>query len=165
MKQLISNTAFGHYLRKLNYGNYIALRMNYDDFLSQVLELWMFVPCELIDGIWTVLNDTYSVKPDRSDYFNDEGGNPELYQYNVHNWLKYNNAKDRVLFEGWKLMQHEDGSIVIFDKDSNIIEFSKTGIWIFDEYISESIDNLCFYSEKENIQFQLTPTAQKQIGL
>lgn len=151
MKNLISNTAFGHYLRKLNYGNYIALRMNYDDFLSQVLELWMFVPCELIDGIWTVLSDTYASMPNRNDYFNDEGGNPELYQFNIENWRKYRKAKERVLFEEFSIepefknlvMHNSEWGLTINNMNSFTVEF---------------------YANN-NYAILLTKTAQKQIGL
>jgi len=47
MKKLISNTVFGEYLNTKNIPDYEYryCRFQYDQFLLQPLELWMFVPC------------------------------------------------------------------------------------------------------------------------
>lgn len=53
----------------------------YSKFLKQPLELWMFVPCELVDGVWEVLEEPDCNLDIRMD---------EL--------KKYRQAKERCLF-------------------------------------------------------------------
>lgn len=120
---------------------------NYANFLIQPLTLGMFVPCDL-DG--DILNE-----PLKRDYNN----------VNINNsyYKEYQEAKKRVLFESWAIMQRIGDSIVVFNENSDIIEFINDKIWVFDEYKASNISELGFYSEKENIPFLLTPTAQKQL--
>jgi len=54
--------------------------------LSQKLELWMFVPCKKVNGVWVVLEEP----------FND-GQNDNYYSSALQ---EYQEAKDRVLFDG-----------------------------------------------------------------
>lgn len=53
---------------------------SYANFLKQPLELWMFVPCKLVDGVWVVLEEK---KPFQDNYF------------------EFQQAKERCLFEGF----------------------------------------------------------------
>lgn len=71
--------------------------MEYLLFLQQKPELWMFVPAIKKDGAWVVLE-----KPDSNDdYYRDANG----IAYNFHEDMKqYQEALDRVLFDGWGLM-------------------------------------------------------------
>jgi hypothetical protein len=83
--------------------------MNYANFLSQPLELWMFVPCE--EG--NVLED--------SDVF-------------LGKHLLYETAKQRCLFEGWTL--NKDKQPVIVKKPYSDMELplyfrSDGGTWIY----------------------------------
>jgi len=128
---------------------------NHANFLSQKLELWMFVPCKLVEGVWVVLEFPILKGIPRNASFNAKYQNDRQ---------EYQEAKDRVLFEGWVIMQRVGDSIVIFNDKSDIIEFINDKIWIFDEYQGNIINELCFCSEKENIPFLLTPNAQKQIS-
>ena len=61
--------------------------VKYGLFLKQKLELWMFAPCKLVEGVWVVLKE-----PLKRNYSN----------VNINNSYhkEYQEAKDRVLFEG-----------------------------------------------------------------
>lgn len=56
------------------------LNLNYANFLKQLLELWMFVPCRLVDGAWVPYKGT------------DPISNTDLF-------MEFDKAKERVLFE------------------------------------------------------------------
>lgn len=137
---------------------------NYANFLDQILNLGMFVPCDL-DG--NVLDSTYSTEPDRNDYFNDEGGNLELYHHNMKLWREYKEAKKRVLFEGLiveKDMHNKTKRTFCFIGNKRIfhvLEFHsgelKVGFDLFHDF--NTIENLT------KLAFELTPSAKKLIGL
>lgn len=111
---------------------YYPLTQNYAKFLKQPLELWMFIPC---DEEGNVLE-----KP-----------NPLV---DVNNRLKkqYQQAKDRVLFEGFTMF----GKDCIELKESN----GKSKVDIFIYQLKEM-------TAKELISYDitLTPTAINQLGL
>ena len=141
MKKLTSNTEFGFYLRtlELNPYKYSELRDNFDVFLSQILEIWMFIPCKLVNGIWVVLEppkrwNDYLEFPESFD------GNKEWYDF-----YEYEEAKERCLFEGFIL----DTFGYINHKESKISYDLKNNLIIEDIVQSEPI---------------LTLAAQKQIG-
>lgn len=73
---------------------------NYAKILKQVIEFWMFVPCDE-NGI--LLEEL--TKPDWSDYNDKEGGNTELYQFNLKAYKKFLVAKNKVMFKNFKLME------------------------------------------------------------
>lgn len=85
MKNLISNTAFGKLLltKHLSDKQVRDLRDNYDEFLSLILEIWMFVPCDE-DG-----NVLENPSNKHKSYF-------QLYL------KKFQKAKERCLFEGFR---------------------------------------------------------------
>ena len=63
---------------------------NYANFLKQQLAIWQFVPCELVDGVWVVLEEANSA---RIGYV--LGGWD--FKYDME---KYQQAKERCLFDG-----------------------------------------------------------------
>lgn len=128
-------------------------------FLKQKLELWMFVPCQLVDGVWVVFEKT----PEEFENFlrnsRDGGWWQEYYEYRD----EFQEAKKRCLFEGFNL-----------NIDNNLYETPfkdfYLGIYFGNQYIAlffndsevcklENIEDLVKYS------ITLTPTAKKQIGL
>lgn len=141
MKNLISNTSFGDYLRTKNLPDYEYrfLRDKFDDFLKQPLELWMFVPCKLVDGVWAVLEE-----PD-ADYY---------MKVTEKDLKEYQEAKDRVLFKGFEIdydrIVKNNEIRIQFNDYSTYLNNSKTVI--------STIEHLV----KHNLE--LTPTALKQIG-
>lgn len=123
--------------------------VKYGLFLSQKIELWMFIPCKLVDGVWVVLEEPkekhfYTPLPERN------GKKVWLKNRTKFELVKkeYQKEKDRVLFEGFvscitnrvQSVHHENCSVH------------------FQLLNEETIDSI----SKNNLE--LTPTAQKQIG-
>jgi hypothetical protein len=106
-------------------GSPINTNKKYANFLKQPLELWMFVPCD-DDG-----NVLEEIKPYQDNYF------------------KYQQAKERCLFDGFEFEKQ---------KDYYIITLNGNGLWVSWNK-SKKIENLIEFN------LQLTPTALKQIGL
>ncbi len=152
MTNLKSNTAFGDYLETLDISNsaYRMLRSNFDKFLKLKLELWQFIPCKLVYGVWFVLEE-----PDYTKYANY--ANSMRYREELK---EYQEAKYRVLFEGF-----------IFDAESNQLHNEEVGIHIFFNGLTVEIfsDPDTFYIETiEEItpyQLTLTASAKTKIGL
>jgi hypothetical protein len=150
MKNLLSNTAFGNLLRTYEQGFkirldylkwYEALRNNYDDFLKQPLELWMFVPCKLVDSVWVVLEVPKLV-------YEKEDDNSALQNHNAY-LEEFQQAKERCLFDG-----------CVYDDEMQAIRNEK-GIDLF--YLPKGELFTIEIMTKYNLQ--LTTTVKKQIGL
>lgn len=154
MKNLMSNTNYGKRLEtefclcNIDYKQYFILRNNYDNFLLQPLEIWMFVPCKLVDGVWVVLEEP---KEEMAIY---NTGHLETDCNNFANYFnEYQQAKSRCLFEGF-----ESEKIQTFHDNYYIVKINGNNVWItWNE--SKTIEDLVKYKPL------LTPTAQKQIGL
>jgi hypothetical protein len=116
------------------------------EFGRQKLELWMFVPCKLIDGVWIVFEMPKDIV-DSDGYVLDE-----------IEFKEYKEAKDRVLFDGFKPFYFISGTMYLQFKDGHLVGTNQHGIFkIAKEY---------FIVEDIIIKdIELTPTAQKQIGL
>lgn len=109
---------------------------NYAKFLKQPLELWMFVPCKLVDGVWVVLEEPYIYKITAKT-----GTSKEEIE-----WVK---AKERCLFKGFEIEKKADWHIVKLNDNPVWVSWNK----------SKTIEDLVTYEPL------LTATAQKQIGL
>lgn len=132
MRKLISNTAFGNSLRYRNVPDYEYryLRDEYDSFLLQKLEIWMFVPCKLVDGVWVVLEEPKEYQ----DYLlpNEQYGKiPRIHDNRWHQYCKeYHEAKERCIFEGFEIgdpfkeyiMHGSDFGLAISDFNKETIE-------------------------------------------
>lgn len=111
--------------------------MAYANFLKQPLELWMFVPCDK-DG-------SVVEKPECS--LDKECASPTC--------VKYQQAKERVLFEGFEVRKMKGWNILDFPNNQYSKDFS-----VFEDAFKElTIEDLIKYN------LTLTPTAIKQIGL
>jgi hypothetical protein len=100
------------------------LSMDYARFLRQPLQLWMFVPCKLVDGVWVGLTKTPEEFENHLRNSRDGGWWQEYYEYRD----MYEAAKDRCLFEDVeytpaKLPSHS--SIVRICKDLNNINYPR----------------------------------------
>lgn len=143
----------------------------YAEFLRQPLNLRMFVPAKLVDGVWVVLEEPKYDKLDRyckkekCDCDNDT----EVENYTCR-FKEYQEAKDRVIFEGFCIMEdkHYSTKREIIWMPDNITQVwrrltfhsGKIEVHFFDCYDEfKTIENLVKYN------LELTPTAQKQIGL
>jgi hypothetical protein len=138
MKKLISNTTFGSYLRIKNIHDYEYryLRDNFDCFLLQKLEIWMFIPCKLVDGVWVVLEE-----PLPFDYMDEE--------YKI--WCE---SKERCFFEGIEYVEAKKENEYSFLRITQVSSINYPVFW--DGVI---IEDLVKYKPK------LTATAKKIIGI
>lgn len=66
--------------------------IKYALFLKQKLEIWMFVPCKLVDGIWVVLEEK---KPFQDHYYEWE----EAKERCLFKDIKYTPAKNKDSFD------------------------------------------------------------------
>lgn len=139
--KLISMTAFvQQYLKGKVLYHHLEKVVNYSDFLIQILELWMFVPCKLIDGVWVVLEEPSGYDLWISGIVSDM---PEF--------KEYQEAKERCLFEGFEFKGETDFSWIFKHGKTYPVMISKRNI----EYLVTIF----------NREIELTPAAQKQIGL
>lgn len=164
--KLISNTFFGKQLTEkyLNGFNnltyYQRIRSNYDNFLSQPLELWMFVPCDENGSVLEEPKEEQlcSYCPLESWKSNSKGDSCEGSKCDVasENYEdKYQQAKERVLFDVYLAYIHSDDSGLfvqheLFGDGFYITADGETTI----EYLLEFTKTL-----------ELTPNAIKQLGL
>jgi len=165
---LKSNTEFGDYIDsqisnyKLNITNELnimqayQIRRNFDKFLKQSLEIWMFVPCKLVDGVLVVLEEP---KEDMVIY---NTGHLETDCNNFANdFNQYMEAKERVLFEGFELKKTNwnAADLIHLNKKENRVTVENKNYCYLDvkDFNSKTIEYLVKYD------LQLTPTAIKQI--
>lgn len=111
---------------------------NYANFLKKPLELWMFVPC---DEEGNVLEEPYNY----INFINGVELNENLEKY----CEKYQQAKERVLFEGFEYQKQGGEYLVKFDNKPVWVNWNN----------SKTIEDLIYLKPK------LTPTAIKKIGL
>ena len=153
--KLISNTFFGKQLTEkyLNGFNnltyYQRIRSYYDNFLSQPLELWMFVPCDENDN---VLEEP---KEDNSKYWNKGVDGEFNHNKFIDEKIQYLQAKERVLFEGFKLIENSK-LIKIVRQNGDI---NKSVGFGFSKVKERTIESLVF------MDLTLTPNAIKQLKL
>lgn len=122
--------------------------VNYANFLKQPLKLEMFIVCDE-DG----------------NVFEEPINNFNLEIEDSNKWIEYNNAKEKVLFEGFEVIGidkdvvqlelHGNNLWIDFHKDSSIILTDNYDI----EFHVKIIEDLIEYN------LQLTENALKQIGL
>ena len=155
--KLISNTLFGKYCkskekefsRRIDYLDwYEKTRNNFDNFLEQPLKLEMFVPCD---------NDEEILKP---QYI---AGKEVIYNELVEEFImdkvkEYNEAKEKVLFEGFEI-----------DKNLYLVYKNEISIGRFISYENGSKflfrDNFKTIEDLVEFGFKLTENTIKQIGL
>lgn len=141
----------------INYKDSWLLHRKYVEFCKQPLNLGMFVPAKIVDGVWVVLEEPTQEKYGwySASHFEEESGwmcegGEEAYYEALK---EYQEAKDRVLFEGWELVSNcRWGAEIAKDKITGALQF-----------------NISKYKTVEQLFMErnlfLTPTAQKQIGL
>jgi hypothetical protein len=124
-------------------------------FGKQTLELWMFVPCKLVDGVWMVLEE-----PKEYQDWYKWGSFSKYGESIVSKCRDYHEAKERCLFE-WFFNVTD---IIVSAKNISI-NFIDGKIYLTDfdfEYPQVSIISTIEDLVKYNLE--LTPTKQKQIG-
>lgn len=162
---LISSIKFGYFSKSQvflggkDYSWYFNVRNNYDYFLMQKLEPWMFVPCKEVDGKWVLLEEPQNFL-DYQDVYNscEKDGN-------LHAWYndckRYQEAKERVLFEGfkWNVAQFCDEPMIEIESDHGYLVYDCE-----DETFQN--ENEVFFKSVEDIIFKLklTDAAKKRIN-
>lgn len=120
--------------------------LNYSDFLKQPLTLGMFVPCDFEGNVLEPINEEY---PNNVEYFEEIKA--------------YDEAKDRVLFEGFKCIKWEHGGDS-YSVRKNHGTYKEVQVCYYKDipdyfvWSFETVEQLC------SKDLELTPTALKQIG-
>ena len=117
-------------------------------FLKQPLDIWMFIPCKLVDGVWVVLEEI-ETGIDLKFHPMSPGNEASKYWAEYKERVKeYQEAKDRVLFEG-------------FEKDNSFVTHKSHASFFYPISClhEKSIEDLV----KHNLE--LTPTALKKFNL
>lgn len=148
--KLTSSKNFGKSLKDKTDSEYRRLRDNYDHFIGQSLILGMFIPCDE-DG---------NVLEEPKDY--DLGLKFPYSNKHSIECEKYQQAKDRVLFEGFEIKvsnitNNLQNDFLIISETNEIIAHENKTEWFFNPY--KKVENLIDY------ELTLTQTAIKQIVL
>ncbi len=106
MTDFVLHESFGVGNEIINHQTFFKKVSSYAQFLKKPLELGMFIPCDEEGNILEQVS-----KPDAEDYRNDEGGNFELYNFNMKAYTSYKKAKNRVLFDGFVFTDSQKYSI------------------------------------------------------
>lgn len=155
--ELISLIDYSDYLNQTGYTNDTCWEkhLNYVSFLKQPLTLGMFVPCDL-DG--NVLEE-----PNHLDYKTKNSWNELVFKsdFSCNNYHQaydeYQEAKDRVLFVGFNL-KYSDKFVTTVSNEKLWFNFKITNVFVNDRVV-------CIIEDLVKYNLELTPTAQKQIGL
>ena len=127
--------------------NFRKIVYNYANFLKQPLTLGMFVPC---DEDCNVLEEPLHIFSDHT-----EKEKSIMYQSNYLT-IKYQKAKDRCLFEGFKFQDaNEDNPMPFIYLNEDVTLYPE--IWIKED----TIEALLYYNDF----IELTQTAIKELGL
>ena len=115
--------------------------MSYANFLKQPLELWMFVPCDEEGNVLEEPNEEFEIT---------------YWDYSTK-LSKYQQAKERVLFEGFCI----DESYKKEKKQLPYLTNGKASVFLHSDFAirHQIVEDLA------GSEIQLTPTAIKQIGL
>ena len=126
-------------LQKLN-GHFI-----YAKFLKQLLEIWMFVPC---DENGNVLEEYQKTE---AEIYADENA---ICRFISKEEFIYKQAKEIVIFEGFELTFHSEGD----EEKTTRIRFKKIYITFYDEIIKVDVPNLQSYIKtiEDLIPYNLT---------
>lgn len=113
----------------------------YANFLKQPLELWMFVPCKLVDGVWAVFEEPKKEEP---IFINK----PVLFNALSK---EYQEAKECCLFEGCTIELNKSNNYYVVKVNDDLIWTTWNK--------SKTIEDLIIQ------EITLTPTALNQLGL
>lgn len=131
---------------------------NYANFLKQPLELWMFVPCKLANGVWVVLEEPKCYGKKYTEDIAEE-------QLILHE--EFVQAKEKVIFKNFKINYFDLGGSPI-DKNSSFEILSnddKFQICIYKSKPDYFIWNYKTIEDLVKYNLELTASAQKQIEL
>ncbi|MDM1073668.1 hypothetical protein HX001_14355 [Empedobacter brevis] len=156
--KLTSMTDFVLEQEKLNQKNtsrLACLCANYAQFLKQPLTLGKFVPCDEEGNVW-------KFPPTQEEWEWCEKDSTEAEQSFKQKEFYYQQAKERVLFEGFEIKvsnitNNLQNDFLIISETNEIIGHENKDQWFFNPY--KKVEDLI------NYDLTLTQTAIKQIGL
>lgn len=156
MKTLIKMTDFVKEQKPNAMSNSLSNIINYANFLSLTPEIWQFVPCKLVDGVWVVLE-----LPKDNSYLGGRGATDAIKLLKYEEELaEYQTAKERCYFDGFEVIEEKFISkthyYIVFNNLK--IAWNYNGKWNFYKEF-KTIEDLIPYN------LPLTATAQKEIGL
>jgi hypothetical protein len=123
---------------------------NYANFLKQPLCISQFVACKLVDGVWIVMNE-----PLKRNYNN----------VNINNsyFKEYQEAKQRVLFEGFEVKEYQ------YNKNMHSKHISNGFLSVFWDMIFEKkwglSKGLSTIEDLTKYNLELSQTAVTQLNL
>lgn len=123
----------------------------YAKFIIKIIELWMFVPCKLENGVWIILEEPKEYK----NWLVKNKGYDFLGEVNIL-CKEYQEAKERVLFEGFTYH-------IGLDKNNPHFWFVRNSSCKIHDYEIGKLPLETFLNL--NYLIELTQTAQKRIGL
>jgi hypothetical protein len=123
------------------------------NFGKQPLEIWQFVPCKLVDGVWVVLEFPILKGIPRNASFNAK------YQ---NDCFEYKEAKKLCLFKGFEC--YVNNQIMSDDVIINIINSNLYFEMVFEDKLPKSLGRLSTIEDLIQCNTKLTSTAQKQIN-
>lgn len=138
---IIEHSDYLKSLNSINNSDRWNLHLKRIDFGKQKLEIWMFVACKLVEGVWVVLEEPNEYKEFLKTW-NKQGS------WATIECLEYQEAKERVLFEGFEYNEN------VFNGSFVIANYIKIPIW---NMYREIVESLAKY------ELKLTPTAKKTI--
>jgi len=136
----------------LTYIQKLHLLVSYANFLSQKLELWMFFPCKLVNGVWVVLEC-----PHNYGLLHTYPTGHRLMDESFKDALEYQEAKDKCIFNGFSLENKGEFTVWI-QKDNHSICFTDRGKININSQNEINVEDVIKY------EFILTQTAQKQLS-
>ena len=139
--ELILSKDFGKLLSEKSDLEYRRLRENFDNFLEKPLKLGYFIACDendvpLEEPIYSIIN---------------YGASPESIKYYEADKKLFEEAKQRVLFEGFE-----------YDKENDWVTYNEFARFFVSELQNGKVEDL-FKLIKDEIT--LTETSKKEIGL
>lgn len=157
MKRLIGMTDFVLAETKLWSGNenesYEIAKscLKYAQFLKQPLELWMFVPCKLVYGVWVVLEE-----PECG--LKEKCASPPC--------VEYQKAKERCLFEGFEYCESQSKGMLL-KLNLFVSPYTDNRLYLTKKEHSGYHSWFQLFTIEYLVQcnLELTPTAIKQLEL
>ncbi len=145
MMNLTSSKDFGKLLKDKSDSEYRRLRENFDNFLEKPLKLGYFIPCDEND---VPLEEPINFEVWERLHFNN--GKTEKGTIGFKEHEKYQEAKQRVLFEGFE-----------YDKENDWVTYNEFARFFVSELQNGKVEDL-FKLIKDEIT--LTETSKKEIG-
>ena len=141
-----------------NYQRGCELIFNHKNLLKQPLEIWQFVPCKLVDGVWRVLEE-----PEKYNEWLEFKERHQYGEYYKEKCEEYQQAKERCLFEGFWIVSSNSVKI---SNNYISIDFLRYVIYLTD-FTKEFPEVVKIHTIEDLTKhdLQLSPTALTQIGI